>query len=135
MCLDGDWKKYKKPIQEERWAWKWMYTDWERHLKTGYVEVAVETGVWLKAEFSPNLYGTGFHVYVEKQKHMPLYIRDGSKMVRVKVRDIHTYGHQDEAKCWVANELLVPVQRKKSQKKSQKKSKKVTSTRTKRRAK
>lgn len=115
MCLDTGWKKYKKVVDDERWAWKWMYKNsMSGNWCTGYMGFEIPTGTWLRAQDSSNTYGPGFHVYVERQsrKYPPNYMNCNSKMVRVKVRGIHTYGTQGGAKCWVANELFVPVPRK-----------------------
>ena len=131
MCLDT-WKKYKKVVEEERWAWKWMY-QYDGALCAGYVGCEIPTGTWSRAHCSANPYGPGFHVYVERQsrRDMPLYMHVLSKMVRVKVRGIHTYGKQDGAWCWVANELFVPVPRKLGESKKAKQVKKQKKKRVK----
>ena len=113
MCLDT-WKKYKKVVDEERWAWKWIRTGPYGTMFTGYINDKIVAGEWLRADCDANPYGPGFHVYVERQskRDMPHYIHFLSGMVRVKVRGIHTYGKQDGARCWVANEMFVPAPRK-----------------------
>ena len=137
MCLNRGWEKYKKVVDEERWAWKWIRKVPSGTMFTGYTNDRIVSGEWLRAQNAPNPYGPGFHVYVERQSRqdMPNYIHYESKMVRVKVRGIHTYGTQDGARCWVANEMFVPVPRKRGARTKKKQETKLVKQQTKTRVK
>lgn len=110
MCLDVS-RQYKKPIQSERVAWKWMVRRKDCYM-TGYTLSPLEFGKWNQCgPGGYNSYPDGFHVLQERSPR-PVYISKEAKLVKVKVRGVHTSGKQDGYKCWVASEIWVPVPRK-----------------------
>jgi len=76
---------------------------------------AATRGRWLKAthcelkdDFN-NIYTSGFHVYLRK----PPDYRWGPKCLQVKFRKGHTVGYQYDQPVVVADELFIPLQKKK----------------------
>lgn len=120
MCLYKVEKVYKRRSNKVVTAYKVLDYDQENyHFPYVYFHDSsvCPTGKWIKAEEKAviarggKLYHSGFHCY--KYKNTAYSI--SNKIVKVKLRRVHTIGIQDGVTVLVAEEMFVPKRRAKNE--------------------
>lgn len=121
MCLGSITQKFKVPDGKVRWGWKVFYRSTEKGLCFQYYNLndddpRVPVGKWLKAKrvqrkiTDTQSYRTGFHVFISRAGARA-WVHGSYPVVKVKVRNVTYEGLQGGNKVMVAQEMLVPRQK------------------------
>jgi hypothetical protein len=128
MCLDTI-TKIVEPTEEVVEAWKLFrkgsFFSWSNEL-TAFISDKIKLGRWntaisaLAVTFDWNLrepsnYNLGFHAYPNKDTgyrawkvYTNGFLKGQLKLLKVKLRKVHTYGTQDGFDVIVAEEMFIP---------------------------